>query len=506
MLGRITDKHRNDLGSGFTVGARVALTAAHVISARGARSILFVTPDDKSVRVARIELAEDWDLAVLHLGTKVADPLTLGKAVDNEHWRVEDNPSLSCGAVTGSITSSRREIISNEKHRITVVQLLVEQILGTYAGYSGSPVVRESSRGTAVGMLIEEKKMRLSARQNEASNVLFALALDGVIERFGLGAGVAPAADEGTVATDPATAALASFEGLMYSSIDLQRWYLRSVPDTQRAPDANDLASVIDALNQMAPTHIGVPPLAEFVARAHRQLVAPSLDQWLRSILDGPLLVDVRQRLDFEEKEDADPAQRFLLVEVHTNDDPLKPSPPDPAKLEFWLHTSKGWVDHGEVSCSLYDEAGSPTTAEERIRDSFQTILEHALPRVGRDMVMEFLLPRKLFGLRPHHWEFGTDYEAPEPIGVQHPVVLRWRDRLRNAGLARAEYWRERAEDINKRLHRGQAPTILCVNRDEYTPLDLKRALSDPHKALNADVVGLLFVPPEIPPDAKHNW
>src|SRR5260370_39147701 len=100
MLGRITDKHRNDLGSGFTVGARVALTAAHVISARGARAILFVTPDDKSVRVGRIDLAEDWDLAVLHLGTKAADPLTLGKAVDNEDCGVDENPSGSDGPLT----------------------------------------------------------------------------------------------------------------------------------------------------------------------------------------------------------------------------------------------------------------------------------------------------------------------------------------------------------------------------------------------------------------------
>src|SRR5258708_18508713 len=112
MLGRITDKHRNDLGSGFTVGARVALTAAHVISARGARSILFVTPDDKSVRVARLELAEDWDLAVLHLGTKVADPLTLGKADDKAHWRVEEKPNLSDCTFAWSITRYRQDIIT----------------------------------------------------------------------------------------------------------------------------------------------------------------------------------------------------------------------------------------------------------------------------------------------------------------------------------------------------------------------------------------------------------
>ena len=70
------------------------------------------------------------------------------------------------------------------------MQLLVDQHeLGDFAGYSGSAVTLKSAPNAVVGVLIEQVPSRLRTlpdQPNPASNVLYAIPIQNVLERFGI--------------------------------------------------------------------------------------------------------------------------------------------------------------------------------------------------------------------------------------------------------------------------------------------------------------------------------
>jgi hypothetical protein len=194
-IGRIL-ANDNDLGIGFALAiphsmtTRIVLTAKHVVGDQEPSSLQFVTQDGRRIPVERVEPDKDLDVAVLHLGEDVPEGLAVGSAVDGASWQVETQPGLNDPELSGIIDTTHRPLVKQEgRHEIYVLQLRVAQVVGDYAGYSGSPVVLPAPSGAVIGILDEQFPSRLPVPPGQpisATNVLYAIPIQAVLDRFGL--------------------------------------------------------------------------------------------------------------------------------------------------------------------------------------------------------------------------------------------------------------------------------------------------------------------------------
>jgi FHA domain-containing protein len=188
--------NNEDKGSGFALATspsgstRVALTANHVVGKQKASSFQFVTQASVKVPVDRVEGNEDLDIAVLYLGEDVAEGLAVGKAVKGAAWQVETQPLGNDPKLTGTVTDTHWRF---EKRvggpDIYVLQLEVNEQLGNYKGYSGSAVMLDTPSGGVIGILFEQQLSRLPGtigQSKPATNVLYAIPIQDVLERFHL--------------------------------------------------------------------------------------------------------------------------------------------------------------------------------------------------------------------------------------------------------------------------------------------------------------------------------
>ncbi len=194
-VGRIlvNDKYK---GSGFALATphseytRVVLTANHVVGNQEASSLQFVTQIGRKISVERVERDDDLDIAVLHLGEDVTEGLVVGQAIEGAAWQVETQPLSKDPKLTGTVTSTHRQFVKSQgRPVIYVVQLQVDQSLGEYKGYSGSPVALQSASGAVIGVLVEQLPSRFpgpSGQPRPATNVLYAIPIQDVLNRFGL--------------------------------------------------------------------------------------------------------------------------------------------------------------------------------------------------------------------------------------------------------------------------------------------------------------------------------
>lgn len=170
-----------DKGAGVAVGPRHVLTAGHVVGGGQegmpvsfkplARDAVPVTPP--------IRLAERLDAAALDLADAVAwSPVS--NAREGERWFVNATGASNDPVLTGAITAIGVPITDAMGNRVTAIQLLADQDLGGFKGYSGGAVVNE--QGQVTGLLIEQKPQRIPVRRPAASNVLFALPIADVAE------------------------------------------------------------------------------------------------------------------------------------------------------------------------------------------------------------------------------------------------------------------------------------------------------------------------------------
>jgi len=86
--------------------------------------------------------------------------------------------------LTGTVTDTARTIHNDQGHQAELVQLHVDQDLGGFNGYSGSPVWVPGSAGghrAAVGVLVEQTLLRVKKQPGQgsvmATNVLWAAPL-----------------------------------------------------------------------------------------------------------------------------------------------------------------------------------------------------------------------------------------------------------------------------------------------------------------------------------------
>lgn len=215
-VGRILykgDGRTVDKGTGFVLAtklgepSRLVLTANHVVRGKDATFIYFALEGDRTYSVERVERDEDIDVAVLHLREPAGEGFACGQAREHLRWQVDARPRGNDPKLTGSITAVDRSFTNSLGRQTTVMQLAVEQDLAEFAGYSGSPVLQQLSTATngvtvrsgavaVIGVLVEQLPLRTPAapgqRTPAASNVLYAVKIQHVLERFGLTAALAP--------------------------------------------------------------------------------------------------------------------------------------------------------------------------------------------------------------------------------------------------------------------------------------------------------------------------
>jgi hypothetical protein len=255
---------------------------------------------------------------------------------------------------------------------------------------------------------------------------------------------------------------------------DLQKLYKLSSPDPQRAPEANDLDDVVEALWRMAPKRPGgIHPLFEFVERTARQFHQPKLSQWVEDYVPNiGLVADLRHALKQEEKAAASRRVNYLLIDVLG---------PTPERVPYWL------LDEG-FSCKVHDEVACDRSLAS-LRDAVGKILDKVEKFALPELVVEFFVPWELMHCDLDQWELP--YEAR--IGELYPVVLRWRDRAERARNTRAGVWERVAERLREHL-RGNR-NALCtfwVNAKDGPGVRLMSAVG---AGDYGHCIGFLFVP-----------
>jgi WD40 repeat protein len=186
----------HDAGSAFTVAPRVALTAGHVVRMVAGQSnrmdsVVYVPEGGSPIAISEIQVDRVLDVALVHLEDAVKETLATAEAVDDMSWRVQSRPRPNDPTLTGTVTDHLRAMRNDQGEDTHLVQLWVQQEVGDYAGYSGSPVIAEGTPfGAVIGVLVEQGRWRKSAQlgqQAPVSNVLFAAPIGAVVSQFGLG-------------------------------------------------------------------------------------------------------------------------------------------------------------------------------------------------------------------------------------------------------------------------------------------------------------------------------
>ncbi|MEU4160786.1 trypsin-like serine protease [Actinoplanes sp. NPDC026670] len=178
----------NILGGGLLIQrGGVILTAAHCL--RG------LPPDQEEfdatlgsgqkLRV-RVEEVVDWDLALLvAVNPEECDvpPPHSDSCRSKDPWSAPYRPSVTDPHLDGQVIVDECTYGLTGGAEVRALQLGVNQLLGSYAGYSGGPVEAElNGRPRLVGVLLEQYPDR--SHPERASNVLFAARIQQALLRF----------------------------------------------------------------------------------------------------------------------------------------------------------------------------------------------------------------------------------------------------------------------------------------------------------------------------------
>lgn len=178
-----------DLGGGFALNPTSVITANHVIHGRIPDDLHVLLEDGEKINVKSVEGDDVLDAAVLILdcGVKPNYVLSVGEAKERERWIVDTQPLSNDPRLSGVIDSIRREYTNSQGHRTHGLQLLVNQIMKNYGGYSGSPVMLDAGAPMVIGIMVEqvhERSRTTPGEARQASNVLYATPIEDVLTKF----------------------------------------------------------------------------------------------------------------------------------------------------------------------------------------------------------------------------------------------------------------------------------------------------------------------------------
>jgi WD40 repeat protein len=191
-IGRVAADEES-LGIAFPLTPRAAVTAAHVIRRHSDKKLSFVPDGAPPVPVEGLRRHPTLDVVVLDLAADVPSFPGWRQAAKNMRWESEARWLDNDPVLTGKIDSERRVLTRDDGTEAEMMQLLVEQEVGDYRGYSGSPVTDEKDR--VIGVLVEQvlERRRVRDGPKSATNVLYAAPIEDVVEHFGLVSEFVPA-------------------------------------------------------------------------------------------------------------------------------------------------------------------------------------------------------------------------------------------------------------------------------------------------------------------------
>lgn len=176
------------LGAGVLLTRRFVLTAEHCMRNLQLNDVVCISlSTGQQVDARYCDRLERADLALLEV---IAPDLVPFRLLDPDRARLGDlwqstyTPEENDPRLGGDVADPARTYLCVGGERITALQLNCGQILGDYAGYSGSPVERRTaSRSPALlGILFEQYPDRQTHRRY--TNVLFAATILEAMDRF----------------------------------------------------------------------------------------------------------------------------------------------------------------------------------------------------------------------------------------------------------------------------------------------------------------------------------
>jgi len=166
-----------------------ALTALHCLhgsDADAALDLSFASGEKVQGRVD--ERCPEADLVLIEIlqpaGCAVSLPPSVDRAVRGDVWFSPYRPSSSDPQLTGMVSNGSMQYACESGREIEALQLDVDQPIGDYSGYSGSPVERDATWGkpALLGVLMEQLPDRRDP--DRASSVLFAATIAEVCRCF----------------------------------------------------------------------------------------------------------------------------------------------------------------------------------------------------------------------------------------------------------------------------------------------------------------------------------
>lgn len=175
-------------GSGFRVGANLILTANHVVESTVSVEFRPINGPTESAHLTDSD--EVRDVAILQTAAAtISSPLLWAPAAPDDRWEVLTQPSANDPQLSGHVVTPERGMQNARMNFVTAMQLETSTQVGSYRGYSGSPVVAAANPAHVLGVLVEQGEWRSPVSFGQAmgaTNVLYAVPVLSVIQRFDL--------------------------------------------------------------------------------------------------------------------------------------------------------------------------------------------------------------------------------------------------------------------------------------------------------------------------------